>query len=73
MRMTFDNGDRDSLIASWSRKKVGRKHNHQPRGRARDKRLAALERSAAQRDIDRRKYNAAVRAFWLGIADEHPA
>lgn len=74
MRIDIDAGvDRyDALDRAKGRKRVGRKHNHQPRGRARDKRLAALKRAAIHREVERRKFNDRVRAYWLGLVDAHP-
>lgn len=75
MRIDIDAGVEHgaALIRANGRKQVGRKHNHQPRGRARDKRLAAQKRSAAMRLERIRQFNAKVRAYWTGQSDVYPA
>lgn len=62
-----------ALDRANGRKRVGRKHNHQPRGRARDKRLASQKRGAAMRLERIRQFNHKVRAYWAGESDAYPA
>jgi hypothetical protein len=74
MRIEFDasHDPADALSRAKARKKVGRKHNHQPRGRAFEKRQQSVKRSALVRMEKKRKYIEKVRAYWLGLSDAHP-
>jgi len=74
MRIEFDasHDHDDALSRAKARKRVGRKHNHQPRGRAFEKRQQAVKRAAIALVEKKRKYTAKVRAYWLGLSDVHP-
>lgn len=61
-----------ALERARGRKAVGRKHNHQPRGRAMEKRLSSPKRSQAMVNIQRKKFAAKVRAYFLGQLESYP-
>lgn len=70
--MTFDGDPDEALFRSWGRKRVGRKHNHQPRGRAREKRRAGQMRALQMENEQRRKFTERVAAYWRGDIECHP-
>jgi uncharacterized MAPEG superfamily protein len=74
MRIEFDasHDPADALSRAKARKKVGRKHNHQPRGRAFENRQQSVKRAARDLVETKRKYTAKVRAYWLGQRETHP-
>ena len=73
MRIDIDGkGGPDALHRSRLRKVVGRKHNHQPRGRARERirqRALARVRKAVE---ERRMFSALVRAYFKGDIPTYP-
>lgn len=64
--------DTDDLERARGRKKVGRKHNHQPRGRALQRIVNHLAQAARERNRLRRIFNAKVEAYWRGERDGYP-
>lgn len=74
MRIEFPNSmPHDlALMRARGRKKVGRKHNHQPRGRALEKRLKSPMRRQKLMVAQRKKFSAKVRLYWMGQAEAYP-
>jgi hypothetical protein len=78
-RLEFENGTEvgDAFKRVGRTNRVGRKHNHQPRGRAREKARRNLANGKAIRAAKFRKklekYHALVAAYWAGAIDSHPA
>lgn len=78
-RSEFDAGtERDEMFSRVGRRnKVGRKHNHVARGRAKEKRRqgllsgAAIHRARKKKKLD--KYHAGVRAYWQGDLENFPS
>ncbi len=77
-RLDFPQGtERDEMFRRVARKnRVGRKHNHQARGRAREK---ARQNLLSGRAIDKArrkkkwlKFQAQVRAYWSGEINGYP-
>lgn len=62
----------DDLERARGRKKVGRKHNHQPRGRALEKLHRAKLIRARQRQLERIKFSSLVAAYWRGEIENYP-
>lgn len=73
MRMTFNNNQPDALTRVRGAKKPGRKHNHQPRGKAHQKMLQRPINRQRLENGRRKAFNAKVRAYWVGQADAYPA
>jgi hypothetical protein len=75
MRVMIPSGtDReDALERARGRKKVGRKHNHQPRGRALERRHRAKLIRAEQRRLERAAFAAKVAAYFRGEVETYPA
>lgn len=77
-RLEFEDGeDRGDAFKRIGRtNRVGRKHNHQPRGRAREMARSNLANGKAIREAKARKklakYHALVAAYWAGLIDNHP-
>lgn len=63
----------EALHRARLRKVVGRKHNHQPRGRALQKQLETPKKRQALENVRRKRFNAQVRAYWLGKRDTFPS
>lgn len=64
--------DTDDIERARGRKKVGRKHNHQPRGRAIQR---AINRRKAREQLEviaRQRFNRLVAAYWRGHLESHP-
>lgn len=61
-----------ALARANGRKVVGRKHNHQPRGRAIERRKAAKRRALAQAELLRHKFSLRVAAYWRGEMENYP-
>jgi uncharacterized MAPEG superfamily protein len=74
MRQTFDSKTpwHVAIARAQAKKKPGRKHNHQPRGRAMEKRLSSPRRRQALEATVRRKWSALVSAYWRGEMETHP-
>jgi hypothetical protein len=74
MRQTFDQNTQHEVALSRARdsRKVGRKHNHQPRGRALEKRHRAKLIRAKQRELARIAFSAKVAAYFRGEIDGYP-
>ncbi len=63
----------EALERARARRNVGRKHNHQPRGRAMEKKLSAPKRQQFMVNARRRKFSERVRAYWLGEVECYPS
>gem|GEM_PF-5880061 len=74
-RLDFDSDiDRgEAFQRIGNRNRVGRKHNHQPRGRARERPKKGIEIAAARMKKKADRYHAAVSAYWRGELNEHPS
>lgn len=74
MRVDLDSGmDHDAALdRANGRKRVGRKHNHQPRGRSRQRIIDRKKRRAAELLAQRHKMNARIAAYWRGEINGHP-
>lgn len=64
--------DTDDLERARGRKKVGRKHLHQPRGRALQKRLLSPFLRQKLDNIKRHKFSRLVAAYWRGEIKNYP-
>lgn len=75
MRQTFDSDVPREVALRRARdgRKVGRKHNHQPRGRALERRHRAKIIRAKQREIERLAFSAKVAAYFRGEVENYPA
>jgi hypothetical protein len=75
MRISIPNGTSHSeaLERAQGRKKVGRKHSHQPRGRALERRHRAKLIRAEQRRVERAAFAAKVAAYFRGEVENYPA
>lgn len=65
----------DAFRRIGNRNRVGRKHNHQPRGRALQKKLrrATMKHGPnSKRMAALRRYTEAVAAYWRCEVDDHP-
>lgn len=61
-----------ALALAQGRKKVGRKHKHQPRGRAIERRKRMVVRRNKQNVIDRAAFSAKVAAYFRGEVENYP-
>jgi IS5 family transposase len=75
MRQTFDSDTprEVALARAKARRNVGRKHNHQPRGRALERRYRAKLIRARQRELARIAFSAKVAAYFRGDVENYPA
>lgn len=77
-RLDFDQDTErgDAFVRIGNKNRVGRKHNHQPRGRAREKRRQnllngqAIEKARLAKKAAR--FKALVVAYWRGEIDGYP-
>lgn len=63
----------EALARANGRKRVGRKHNHQPRGRAIERRKRAQKIALQHEALLRRKFSERVAAFWRGEIECFPS
>ncbi len=74
MRQTFDANTPREVALSRARdsRKVGRKHNHQPRGRALEKRLGSPRRRQLRDIALRKKLSLKIAAYFRGELECFP-
>jgi hypothetical protein len=74
MRQTFDSTTPWDVAIKRAngRKKVGRKHNHTPRGRALERRHRAKIIRAEQRRVERAAFAAKVASYFRGDIECYP-
>lgn len=72
MRIDLPDDSEASKKRALGRKQVGRKHLHQPRGRAIERRRLRLKRRAEELVRERQAFNALVSAYWRGERETYP-